>query len=152
MQFGILKCVCSFLNSKGGKIWLGVRNDGKIIGISNVKKREQYKNSKNFEIVDDLRLRITQALENTFPEHCNSHIETDTPDLRPGQSDDQQLIVINVQPTYPADAWITKRPKNGKPYDVPYHRVGSKCQPMPAKEFLKYREKRGDKAPNKKKS
>ena len=100
-----------------------------------------------------MRLRITQALENTFPEHCDSHIEINTPDLRPGQSDDQQLIVIDVRPTYPADVFIEKRDKDGKnPYDVPYHRVGSKCLPMSGKEFLKYREKRGDKAPNKKKS
>ena len=152
VQSGILKCVCSFLNSKGGKIWLGVRNDGKIIGISNVKKREQYKNSKNFEIVDDLSLRITQALENTFPEYYDSHIETNTPALRPGQSDDQQLIVIDVRPTYPAGVFIERRDKDGKPYDVPYHRVGSKCLPMSLKEFLKYRDKRGDKTPNKKKS
>ena len=41
VQFGILKCVCAFLNTKGGTIWLGVNdNDGKIIGVSNVKKRE----------------------------------------------------------------------------------------------------------------
>ena len=148
VQFGILKCVCSFLNTDGGKIWLGVSNDGKIIGISNVKKREQFKDLTNFDIVDSLRLTLTQALQNTFPEYYDTHIETNTPELRPGQSDDKQLVVIDVQPTYPADATI---PRHGR--DEAYHRVGSECLPFKTiKEFINYRKKRGDKAPKKKKS
>ena len=148
VQFGILKCVCSFLNTDGGKIWLGVRDDGKIIGISNVKKREQFKDLTNFDIVDSLRLTLTQALQNTFPEYYDTHIETNTPALRPGQSDDKQLVVIDVQPTYPADVTI---PRRGR--DEAYHRVGSECLPFKTiKEFIKYSKKRGDKAPRKKKS
>ena len=148
VQFGILKCVCSFLNTNGGKIWLGVRNDGKIIGISNVKKREQFTDSDDFEIVDTLNLTITQKLENTFPEYCDTHIETNTPALRRGQSEDQQLIVINVQPTYPANTTITR---DG--IERAYRRVGSKCEPFKTlKEFFDYSNKRGNKEPNKKKS
>ena len=148
VQFGILKCVCSFLNTDGGKIWLGVSNDGKIIGISNVKKREQFRDLTNFDIVDSLRLTLTQALQNTFPEYYDTHIETNTPALRPGQSDDKQLVVINVQPTYPANATI---PRHGR--DEAYHRVGSECLPFKTiKGFINYSKKRGDKAPKKKKS
>ena len=148
VQFGILKCVCSFLNTDGGKIWLGVSNDGKIIGISNVKKREQFKDLTNFDVVDSLRLTLTTRLQNTFPEYYDTHIETNTPALRPGQSDDKQLVVIDVQPVYPADATI---PRYGR--DEAYHRVGSECSPFKTiKEFINYRKKRGDKAPKKKKS
>ena len=148
VQFGILKCVCSFLNTDGGKIWLGVSNDGKIIGISNVKKRDQFRDLTNFDIVDSLRLTLTQALQNTFPEYYDTHIETNTPELRPGQSDDKQLVVIAVQPTYPADVVIVKDRE-----EKAYRRVESKCQPFKTiKEFIKYSKKRGDKAPRKKKS
>ena len=87
-------------------------------------------------------------MQNTFPEYYDTHIETNTPALRPGQSDDKQLVVIDVQPTYPADVTI---PRRGR--DEAYHRVGSECLPFKTiKEFINYSKKRGDKAPKKKKS
>jgi len=33
-----LKWICGFANAKGGKIYIGVDNAGKIVGINNAKK------------------------------------------------------------------------------------------------------------------
>ena len=34
-----LKWICGFANAQGGKIYIGTRDDGTVIGVSNSKKR-----------------------------------------------------------------------------------------------------------------
>ena len=68
VQFGILKCVCSFLNTNGGKIWIGVNNDNQIVGVSTVKKREDKfgKNPKDENVIDVIRQSLVRHLQKTL--------------------------------------------------------------------------------------
>ena len=34
----LLKWICGFANAKGGKVYIGIRDDGEVIGLSNSKK------------------------------------------------------------------------------------------------------------------
>ena len=149
VQFGILKCVCSFLNTKGGTIWLGVDNDdAKIIGLSNVKKREKFTNDDGTtmddrQIMDALTLEVEQEVRNKFADFLPNISYTHH--VAPGN---ELLYTINVEPTYPSDATIER---DGK--DEFYVRIGSSCTMIKGlKKINGWREKRGDKAPNKKKS
>ena len=147
VQFGILKCVCAFLNTKGGTIWLGVNNDdGKIIGTSNVRKRKLFQRDEkpmsDREIIDAIDLSIAEGLKNNFRDYMSNlgrktHV---TPD-------GQQLYAITVEPTYPAEVYMIH---NG--LEIPFVRVGSSCTPYKWPDFTRYAKKRGDKAPRKKKS
>ena len=146
VQFGILKCVCAFLNTKGGTIWLGVNDsDGKIIGVSNVKKRELFQRDgkpiSDREIIDAIDLSIAEGLKNHFRDYMSNigrkyHV---TPD-------GQYLYAITVEPTYPAEVYMMH---NG--LEIPFVRVGSSCTPYKWPDFTRYAKKRGDKAPRKKK-
>ena len=147
VQFGILKCVCAFLNTKGGTIWLGVNDsDGKIIGVSNVKKRELFQRDgkpiSDREIIDAIDLSIAEGLKNHFRDYMSNigrkyHV---TPD-------GQYLYAITVEPTYPAEVYMMH---NG--LEIPFVRVGSSSTPYKWPDFTRYAKKRGDKAPRKKKS
>lgn len=33
-----LKWICGFANAQGGKIYIGVRDDGKVVGVKNIEK------------------------------------------------------------------------------------------------------------------
>jgi len=147
VKFGILKCVCSFLNTKGGTIWLGINDDdGKIIGVSNVKKRKEFQRDgkpiSDRKIIDAIDLSIAEALKNHFRDYMSNigrrhHI---TPD-------GQYLYAITVDPTYPAEVYIMH---NGRA--TPFVRVGSSCTPYEWPDFNRYVKKRGNKSPGKKKS
>ena len=34
----LLKWICGFANAKGGKVYIGIRDDGEVIDLSNSKK------------------------------------------------------------------------------------------------------------------
>ncbi len=63
----IIKTIYAFLNTEGGKIYIGVDNDGTICGLDG---------NESFENVDELVLKFTNKFRDKVPEFlAHSHVE-----------------------------------------------------------------------------
>ena len=61
-----LKWICGFANAQGGKIYIGTRDDGTVVGVNNSKKLLEdipNKIQNKFEIVADVNLLTEGELD-----------------------------------------------------------------------------------------
>ncbi len=69
-----LKHLCAFANSQGGKLYLGIKDDGTFVGVNNAKK-----------LLEDIPNKVIQQLGNTV-------------DLELKDYNNKELIEIAVNP------------------------------------------------------
>jgi predicted HTH transcriptional regulator len=85
----IAKTIAAFMNSEGGTLFIGVDDDGNVIGLENDYQMLKKKNSDGFEL--ELRQSIEKYLKNKI---ANEFIK-----LKFHKIDSQEICEINVTPT-----------------------------------------------------
>jgi len=93
----IIKTIYAFLNTMGGKLYIGVDNDGQIIGLDDTEE---------FKDTDDLVLKFTNKFRDKVPEYL-AHADIEVLDI-----DEKTVLLLNcVKSKLPVF-----RKKKGKSY------------------------------------
>ena len=82
------KAICSFLNTDGGYLFIGVKNDGKIQGLVDDFSIIQTEDRK-----DGLLLELSKMVRKFFPPFVQNYISTDFPDIS-----GKTILVITIKP------------------------------------------------------
>lgn len=122
----IMQTICSFLNTNGGEIFIGVADNKKIVGIKSILKiiQEEQKFKKNPK--DGLLQKIRNQTREHFPKHPDL-IDVDFVEL-PNKED--ELCRIVVKPSHSIRAYVEKT--------TPYTRNVESDQAMNSEDFQTY--------------
>jgi hypothetical protein len=119
----IAKTIAAFMNSEGGTLFIGVDDDGNIIGLENDYQLLKKKNSDGFEL--ELRQSIEKYLKNKI---ANEFLK-----LKFHKIDSKEICEINVTPT-PVPIFLYT--EEGK--QQCYVRIGNSSKPYNYEEFYQY--------------
>ena len=87
--FVLMKEICGFLNSSGGKIYLGVNDNGYATGLAEDLKHEAFRNSH-----DKYMLHIFNSIANTMGKTAGQYVRVE----RDAESTDRDVYIITVKP------------------------------------------------------
>ncbi|MDR2395521.1 MAG: putative DNA binding domain-containing protein [Endomicrobium sp.] len=113
----------AFLNSKGGDIYIGVRNDGSILGVSNP---------------DEIQLKIKDRLKDRLKDNIRPSI-MGMFDIFTQVKDGKTIIVVNLASGAETPYYIKQK---GRSESGCFIRVGSASQPMTEEMINKLMSKR----------
>ncbi len=122
----ISKTVAAFMNSEGGILFIGVDDDGNILGLEKDYQTLKKKNSDGFEI--ELRNSIEKYTKNKIANECIK--------LKFHQIEDKEICEVIVAPS---PRPIIIKDENGK--EESYVRVGNSSKPYTMEEFIAYCER-----------
>ena len=121
----IAKSIAGFLNSNGGTLLIGIKDDGSIYGIENDCCSLKHRKNK-----DGFEQRLTQIIENYLGLNVIEHIS-----ICFVEKDDKNVCIVKVDPSPEPVILITKNDK------VFYIRVGNATKPLDIENTLKYLQK-----------
>tara|TARA_Y100000590_G_scaffold346011_1_gene396052 strand:- start:2702 stop:3982 length:1281 start_codon:yes stop_codon:yes gene_type:complete len=121
----IMQTICSFLNTNGGEIFIGVADDKKIVGIKSILKIIQEDKKFKNNAKDGLIQKIRNQTREHFPKHPDL-IDIDFQEL----PNKDELCRIIVKPSYSIRAYIEKT--------TPYTRNVESDQSMNPEDFQTY--------------
>jgi len=91
LKFAVVKAINAFLNTEGGILFIGVKDNGKILGIEN----------DHFENEDKFMLTIIQQIKNYMSEAIASKIDIKFIDV-----DNKKIIRIDVPKNWPEKTFM----------------------------------------------
>lgn len=114
LRFGVLKTIAGFLNSQGGVLWIGVQDDGNIIGIENELARIE-----ELSPLEVFENKIRQAIQNQI-----EPLPLDSVSVEFVHKDGKQLCKISVKPRIGVS--YLHEPKNGGSHELVCVRDGAR--------------------------
>lgn len=118
IEHAVLKTICSFLNSKGGNLFIGVKNDGSILGIE----------LDAFENEDKFLLHLWNLIKDSIGEEVGPYINTTLEKI-----DDK--IICNVKCLRSSFPIFLKQKGFNEEY---YIRIGPSCMSLSIRDSIKY--------------
>lgn len=119
MRFTIAKVICSFLNNKGGNIYIGVDDDGNIKGVNLERRANKDEYGRHF---DQLKNSFFSSFSNVIYNNIKGQfVEIDGKDvfvIRVKESRDEPIFIYNE---------LNKQ--NGTPFQL-FVRDGAKSEPL----------------------
>jgi hypothetical protein len=123
LEYVISKTIAAFMNSNGGKLFIGIDDSGKVLGVENDYKTVKNKNK------DGFLLQLTQVINDYLGKEFHQYLIIDIT-----QIDNKDVCVIEVlnsgKPVY-----VNNKEKNAQEFFV---RSSASSQPMDIKEANEY--------------
>lgn len=105
LKFNVLRAIVAFLNSNGGRVWIGVQDDGEILGLE-----EEFLNLKDDAKEDTFEGKIREAIKwHVDPIPLNS-VNISFP-MREGKT----LCLVEVKPLHQQVTYLIRPGKNDAP-------------------------------------
>lgn len=121
MEYVIAKTIAAFMNSEGGKLFIGVADDGEVLGIE--KDCQTLKNKNK----DGFLLQLTQVINQYLGKEFNQYVSVKIADLK-GKEVCVVMVTGGAMPVYVQNA--------GK--EEFYIRASASSQPMSIREANEY--------------
>ena len=128
IEFACAKTICAFLNSEGGRLFIGVEDDGNILGLDNdfslLSKANKH---------DDFRLRFDNIIRNYIGLENSVYISTNFIKI-----DEKEVFEISVSASN-SPCYIKSLDKNKEEF---YIRQSASSQPLSMSQTAEYISKR----------
>lgn len=87
LEYDVLKSICAMANKRGGKVYIGVNDDGEILGLEN-----DYNTFSTGKNSDKFLLYLTDIIEHRIKPHIAHYIKKDILEI-----EGKQICSINVE-------------------------------------------------------
>ena len=142
VEHSVYKTIAAFANGEGGKLIIGIHDDGRILGLDSdyeeLKKSREKRNSIYKPDSDGMEIKIKQDCNHYFPKQFRYALELITKITFP-KIQGKEICEISVLPSYEFPLILyDKNSSPGKLGPLFYVRKGNSSENYEATDFLEY--------------